>query len=83
MSRSAKCLFESVSADQRCRTIVLIHVANFFRNVDPCMFGVHLLITAGFCKDWIHILGLHWLLGSRIERRKWLVRHVGLNIIPL
>ena len=50
VSRRVECFFKSVSADQRSRTPDFIHVANFFRDFDPGIRLVHLLVYQSFGK---------------------------------
>ena len=83
MCRGPQCLFQSVGAHQRCATVVLIHLTDFFGYFNPDICLIQFLPTKFLGKDGVHILRLQRLLGCRIQGWQRLIHHVCLNVVPV
>ena len=79
----AESLLEGVGADERCGAIVSILLLNLFRDVDPGVCLVKLLLRAFEVEDVGEILSLHGLMSLGVQWRERFVRHLCLYVVPL
>ena len=83
VGRRVKGFLQGVGTDERCRTVIPVHIQHLFRNVNPCVLRVKLLTRTFHAEDLGKILGFHGLVGDRMEGRKRFDRHIRLNVVPL
>ena len=80
MRRRAKCGLELVGAYERCAAICCVLLPDFFRNRNPYVCLVKLLVCTRLAEDGVQILALERLLGGRVEEGQGLVGHDSLNV---
>ena len=83
MGGGADGFLKGIGADQRCGTIVFIHLQHWFGDINPRMYGIKFLFGALQTENGGQILCLQRLVSSGMDWRQGLVGHLSLNVIPL
>ena len=81
--RCTQLLLQAVSPDQRGRTVHLVEISDFLRDVEVCCVIVQLLLHQFPAEHMLQFLCRHRLVGGRVQQRCRLLLHIRPNIVIL
>ena len=82
MCRCVQRALQPVGPDERCGAPVLVEVAHLFRDLDPCICRVQLLLRQAAGEERVEVFALQWLLCARVQHRLRFGGHVSHDVVP-
>ena len=82
LRRRIQFFFQTVSADQRRRTVHFIETADLLRNFEKSCIVVQFLQNQFLTENACQVFCLHRLEGARMQKRRRLMLHISAQIVP-